>query len=170
MKARSPQRRARTAFWLAGLVILIGLVPVIYFLALSGWQWSSSVQAGKWVALPLTFAFSDHSLLQSAKAAPVLPYIPELPWIAPPPVAAILDRVHVGLIPAILGLLVMTLGWVRARRQRAVMRALKQHREDRVRRLQDYRREETRIEPIDERREPYIGIGGVDRNPDRRVA
>jgi hypothetical protein len=170
MKARSPLRKARKAFWLAGLVVLIGLVPVIYFLALAGWQWSASVQAGKWIALPLTLAFSDHSLLQAAKAAPVLPYIPELPWIATPPVGAILDRVHFGLIPALLGLLIMALGALRALRQLAVMRALKQHNEDRVRRIQDYRREDTRIEPIDERREPYIGTGSFDRSPDRRVA
>jgi hypothetical protein len=166
MKARSALRKARTAFWLAGLLVLVGLVPVICFVALAGWQWSTSVQAGKWIALPLTLAFSDHSLLQAAKAAPVLPYIPELPWIATPPVAAILDRAHVGLIPAILGLVIMALGVIRALRQRAVVRALKQHNEDRVRRIRDYRREDTRIE----RREPYIGTGGLDRSTDRRVA
>jgi hypothetical protein len=170
MKARSRLRKARTAFWLAGLVVLIGLVPVLYFLALAGWQWSASLQAGKWIALPLSLAFSDHSLLQTAQAAPVLPYIPQLPWIATPPVAAMLARVHVALIPALLGLLIIALGSLRALRQRAVMRALKQDNEDRVRRIRDYRRDDTQIEPIDERREPYIGTGSFDRSPDRRVA
>jgi hypothetical protein len=166
MRTRSALRKSRTAFWLAGLVVVIGLAPVIYFVALSGWQWSTSIQAGKWIALPLTLAFSDHSLRQAGRAAPVLPYIPELPWIATPPVAKILDRAHVALIPALLGVLIMTLGVTRALRQRAVVRALRQHNEDRVRRIQDYRREDTRIE----RREPYIGTGSLDQSTDRRVA
>ncbi|HEY7741256.1 MAG TPA: hypothetical protein VIB01_11645 [Steroidobacteraceae bacterium] len=169
MKARSQLRKARTAFWLAGLFALIGLVPVIYFLALAGWQWSASIPAGKWFALPLTLAFTDHAALQAANVAPVLPYIPELPWRATPQIAGLLDRVHVGLIPAILGLLIAALAVGHALRQRALIRALKQDSADRVRRIQDYRREELRIEPVDERREPYIGAG-FERNTDRRVA
>ena len=49
-------------------------------------------------------------------------------------------------------------------RQRTVIRAEKQRKEDRVRRLQDYRRDPVAADGIDGRREPYIGTR------DRRVA
>jgi hypothetical protein len=142
------------------LVLLIaGLVPVLYFGALVAWQVSALFQAGAWVPLPVTFLFTEHSLLAAGKAAPVLPFIPELPWAAGKAVAAILDRVHVGLIPALAGLAIMALAVLRLRRQMAVIRVQKQWNEDRLRRAQDYR-EDRPLDRLDGRREPFMRLGG----------
>jgi len=155
----------------AGVLVVVGLVPVLYFLGLAGWQMSVALYPkGGWVGLPLTLPVSDHALLAAGKAAPVLPFIPELPWIAPPSVAAMLDRVHVGLVPAVVGIAVMALGVLRALRHKAVIRAQRQRNEDRVRRMEDYRREDSRNYALDGRREPFIGSDDIDRTNDRRVA
>lgn len=69
----------------------------------------------------------------------MLPFISEWPWAANQTVAAILDRVHVGLIPALAGLAIMALAVLRLGRQMAVIRTQKQWNEDRLRRVQDYR-------------------------------
>jgi hypothetical protein len=160
MKTGSPLRKARMGYLFAVVLVLAGLVPVIYFLVLLGWQVSASIQADHWVALPLTLVFSAHSLA----------LLPKFSWVAPPAVALVLDYVHVGLIPAVLGALLIALGVPRALREKALIRTYKQRNQDRVRRIDDYRRDESRIEPLDERREPYIGTGAFDRNADRRVA
>lgn len=148
--------RVRTGLGLffAGALIVIGLVPLLYFATLGLLQLWLSVQAGKWVALPLTLAFSDHALLASARPAPALPLIPQFPWIADPTVAAFLDRLHVALVPALLGLALVMLGVVRVRRHYALLRLHRQYAEDRTRRVQDYQRDAG--DPIDGRREPFI--------------
>jgi hypothetical protein len=149
-----PQLRAGTGLFFAGVLIVIGLVPLVYFAALGLLQLWLSVQAGKWIALPLTLAFSDHALLASARSAPALPLIPQFPWIADPTVAPFLDRVHVALIPALAGLALLLLGMLRVYLHRALLRLHRQHAEDRTRRVQDYQRESGDF--IDGRREPFI--------------
>jgi hypothetical protein len=140
-------------FLSSAVLIVTGLVPVLYFLALLAWQFSVAWQT-KWVALPLTLAFSDHALLAAGKLAPVLPFIPEFPWKANPTVAAILDKVHVGLIPALVGLALIGLGLLGAYRRNLAERRRRQSEEDRSRRVQDYQRDGT--DSIDGRREPFI--------------
>lgn len=150
-----PQLKAGTAILVASVLVIAGLVPVLYFVALLAWQVSALFQAGAWVPLPVSLLFTEHSLLAAGKAAPVLPFIPELPWAADKTVAAILDRVHVGLIPALAGLAIMALAVLRLYRQMAVIRAQKQWNEDRLRRTQDYR-EDRPLDALDGRREPFI--------------
>ena len=144
---------AAMGFILSALLILAGAVPVLYFLALVGWQFSMALQT-KWVSLPLTLAFTDHAQLASSKVAPVLAFIPQFPWTANPTVAPLLDKVHVALIPALIGLVLIGLGVLGAYRRNAAERRRKLREEDRIRRVQDYQRDGTDF--IDGRREPFI--------------
>jgi hypothetical protein len=144
----------KASYLVAGLFIVIGAMPLLYFTALGALQIGLGIQAGKWVALPLTLAFSDHALLAGARVAPALPYIPQFGWIADPTVAALLDRVHVALIPALAGLALAAIGVLRIQRLRLLARLQRQQAEDRVRRVQDYQRDGEDF--IDGRREPFI--------------
>lgn len=144
---------ASMGFLSSAVLIVTGLAPVLYFLALVAWQFSMAWQT-KWVALPLTLAFSDHALLATGKLAPVLPFIPQFPWTANPTVAAILDKVHVGLIPALVGLVLIGLGLLGAYKRNRVDRQQRLSEEDRSRRMQDYQRDGPDL--IDGRREPFI--------------
>ena len=161
---------------LAGVALVItGLLPVLYLLALLAWQFSALFEAGSWVALPATLLFADHLALQGGKAAPVLPFIPHVPWpwlMSPDSllplhklVATLLGRVHVGLVFALAGLALMALGALRARQYTNVIRAEKQRRADQLRRVNDYCLDESRARAFEERREPYMGTGDI-----RRVA
>jgi hypothetical protein len=165
MNARFP----RTALVSGVALVVAGLVPVLYFVALFVWQITTLFLAGSWVALPATLLFTDHALLQAGKAAPVLPFIPEFPWAGHQAVAVILDRLHVGVVFALVGIAVIAFGALSALRHLAAIRARKQRDEDRVRRMRDYRRDDSRVGAVDGRLEPYIGTGGG-RNVDRRVA
>ena len=130
--------RARAA-WLFGIVLaLAGALPVLYFLALLGWQFARHLQAGSWVALPASLLFTDHSF----------PVYQPVTWF--------LDRLHVGLVFAVPGLALMALGALMAIRQTAVVRSEKRLREDRLRRVRvrQYRGEADRLEP-------FIGPGGI---------
>lgn len=146
--------KARTALVFAMGLTAGGLALVLYFAALLGWQLSMLFQAGgTWVPLPATLLFTDQSLLEAGKAAPVLPYIPELPWSPHRTVTLVLERVHVGLAFALLGAALMARGLLSSSRQAAALRADRQRREDRLRRVADYRRGDA---SIDGRREPFI--------------
>lgn len=160
----------------AGLALVItGLLPLLYLVALLAWQFSALFEAGSWVALPTTLLFTDHLALQGGKVAPVLPFIPHVswPWLTSPDsllplhklVASLLGRVHVGLVFALPGLAVITLGALRARRSMSVIRAAEQRRADGLRRVNDYCLDERRARAFEERREPYLGTDDV-----RRVA
>lgn len=128
-------------------LVLAGLLPVVYLLALLGWQFAGVFTAGKWVALPATVLFTEHKL----------DFIPQFPSAAPAAAAAFLDRVHVALIPAVAGLALAAFGALRAARDIAILRAERRQREDRLRRIQDYRRHGFGSVAPDGRREPYIG-------------
>lgn len=181
MNAWFPLLKARTALFFAVVLVVAGLVPVLYFVALVTWQFAALFQAGSWVPLPATLLFTDHSLLQAGKAAPVLAFIPEFSWawLASPgsllpaheAVAWVLGRLHVGLAFALVGLAVMALGALSAFRQMALTRAHKQRNEGWLRRMQDYRDESSAADAVDGRREPFIGPGGIiGRDADRRAA
>jgi len=141
-------------------LVAAGLAPVLYFAALFVWQVTTSLQAGSWIPLPATLLFTEHSLLQAGKAAPVLAFIPELRWTAHDAVVVVLNRLHVGLLPALAGLAVMALGTLSAFRQVAVIRFQKQQYQNRLRRTQDYRREVS-PDAVDGRREPFISSAGI---------
>ena len=146
--------KARTALLFALGLTAGGLALVLYFAALFAWQLGVVFQGGGWVPLPATLLFTDHSLLEAGKAAQVLPFIPELPWSPNRIVTLVLERVHVGLVFALLGAALMARGLLSSSRHVAALRADRQRHEDRLRRVADYRR--TDAGPIDGRREPFI--------------
>ena len=154
---------ARTHALFAGVLVLVGILPVLYCLALLGWQCAGVFLWGVWVPLPATLLFSG----TTGKAAAVLPFIPYLPGVQVTNTAAlwILGKVHVAAVPAIVGCWLVMRGVLGILRQRARIRAARQRTEDRVRRIEDYRRGENFF---DERREPYIGSDND--KPDRWAA
>jgi hypothetical protein len=149
--------RMRMGVLVAGALVIAGLLPVLYFVALLTWQFSGLFEAGSWIPLPATLVFSDHSLLQAGRAAPVLPFIPHFawPWLMSPEsflpvhpiVTLLLGRLHFGLVFAIAGAVVVAIGVFRARRYMGVIHAVNP------------------AHVLDDRREPYIGADNV-----RRVA
>jgi hypothetical protein len=140
MKAGFSLVKARTALMLWAALAVAGAAPVLGFVALVGWQIAMLFLSGKWTPLPASVVFPQDLL--SAEAM------------------SILSRVHVGVMPALLGLGVGAFGVLGVLRQRAAIRAHHQEQEDRLRRVTDYRREGSDF--IDGRREPYIS--------DRRAA
>jgi hypothetical protein len=180
MKTWFPLLRARTAFLLAAAVLLAGIAPLFYFVALLGWQVATGVLTGSWVPLPATLAFTDHALLQTGKAAAVLAYLPQLPWdwLMKPQtllplhevVSGLLGRIHVGLPFGLFGMLVIALGFLFALRQKYAIREAKRRNEDRMRRIDDYRRDGSAADPLYARREPFIGSDDIGRSTQRRVA
>ena len=179
MKTWFPLLKARTVFLLATIVVLAGIAPLLYFVSLLVWQIATSVLAGSWVALPATLAFTDHALLQNGKAAPVLAYLPQLPWdwLMKPEtllplhevVSGLLGRIHVGLPFGLFGMGVIALGFLFVLRQKYAIREAKRRNEDRLRRIDDYRRDTSGADP-DARREPYIGSDDIGKSTQRRVA
>ena len=138
--------RAR-AVWLFGIgLVLAGLLPVLYFIALLFGQSSKPGSA----FLDATLLFVDRSLLGAAKVGPVLDFLPELP-------SAWLTGLQIKLVLGVLGVVLTVLGVLIARRKMAVIRLEKWERQDRLRRLQRYR-DSDRSEPFDSSRlEPFIG-------------
>lgn len=147
------------AVWLSGIgLVLVGLLGVLYFIGLFLWQYSTALKAGAWVPLPATLWFVDHSLVQGRNIAPVLEFIPNFPstWVMNPerwlPVHKAvtwgLNRLHVGFVFAVLGALIMTVGALIAVRQMAVFTAERRRRQDRLRRVQEYRKLGALTEPL----------------------
>lgn len=152
------------------LLILAGAVPVLFLAGLIAWQVVMLVQGGGWVPLPALLLFSD----------PSFSFVPDLSWIwhasadTPQPIIWVLSRVHFALLPALAGLALMALGVRGVLRQLAEIRALRKRHEDRLRRVQDYQREEQSADTLDGRREPFIsgltGLGVPQKNPAQRGA
>lgn len=128
--------RAR-AVWLFGIgLVLAGLLPLLYFIALLFWQ-SSKPGSG---FLDATLSFVDRSLLGAAKVGPVVDFLPEFP-------SAWLTGLQIKLVLAVLGVVLTALGVLIARRKMAVIRLEKWQRQDRLRRVQRYR-DSSRLEPF----------------------
>jgi hypothetical protein len=130
--------KARTAVMLWAAVTVAGAVPVLCFVAAFAWQLATLFETRAWMPLPATLLFPE-SLLPSHPAAL---------WI--------LSRLHAGLAPALLGLGIAALGVRGLLRRRAAIRAQRRQYEDRLRRVQDYRREDSPADTLDGRREPFI--------------
>ncbi|HEU5176966.1 MAG TPA: hypothetical protein VFU24_05885 [Burkholderiales bacterium] len=162
------------------LLILAGAVPVLFLAGLLAWQTFTLFQAGAWVPLPVLLLFTDHAALQATKVAPVLGFIPDLSliWTAgadtAKPVLWALGRVHFALLPALAGLVMMAAGVRGFFMKRAALRAQRDYREDRLRRVQDYRRDDSATDTFDGRREPFIsglaGMPAAQKNPAQRGA
>ena len=103
-------------------------------------------------------------VLIAAGAWPAAYYLGQLGWQVAGMFQARAFTLPGALLPALGGLAAIAIGAFCIVRQKTVIRAEKQRKEDRVRRLQDYRRDPVATDGIDGRREPYIGTR------DRRVA
>jgi len=134
------------------LLILAGAVPVLFLAGLVAWQVVTLVQGGGWVPLPALLLFSD----------PSFGFVPDLSWIwhasadSPPPLVWVLSRVHFALLPALAGLAIMAIGVRGVLIRRAAIRAQQKHHEDRLRRVQDYQRDDRPADTLDGRREPFF--------------
>ena len=154
MNAWSP-RRARAGLLFSAVLALIGLVPAVYFLGLLVWQFASSLQAGKWLALPMSLVFTGHSFA-------FLPHFP-WPWFMSPDsllplhnaISWVLGRVHVGLLFGVLGVAMVAIGVLGVLKHYAALRAYRQKSQDQARRVRDYERDDLQADSFG-RREPYI--------------
>jgi hypothetical protein len=143
---------------------------VLYLLALLGWQFAGIFRWGTWVPLPAALLFLGEPTA-AGKAAAVMPFIPYIPGVHMTNTAAalILGKLHVAVIPALIGGAIVARAMLAILRQKARVHAARQRVEDRVRRIDDYRRG-SGANAFDERREPYIGSDNVDDKPDRWAA
>lgn len=151
-----PPLRAKVmlAFW--ATLAIAGLAPVLYLAGLLAWQIATLFQRGSWVALPASFLLTEHSFA----------FLPALEWawlmspdsLLPAHTALmwILSRLHAGAIFGLLGLGMIALGVMGARRQYAAIRAQRQRTEERLRRVRDYQNEPRHAASFDGRREPFI--------------
>jgi hypothetical protein len=151
-------RAARAVLILSAALVVAGLVPLLYFVGLLGWQIVTLFQTRSWVALPVSLLFTEHSFA----------FIPQLawPWLASPdsllPAHAaimwVLSKVHVGLLFGLAGLALAAVGVVGVLRQRALIRLQRQELDDRKRRVRDYRNDHSAPPTLDERLEPFISV------------
>jgi hypothetical protein len=158
MNAWFPPRRARAVLILSAALVVAGLVPLLYFVGLVGWQVATLLQTRAWVPLPLSLLFSEHSFA----------FIPQLawPWLASPDsllpahtaIVWVLSRVHAGLVFGLVGLALGAAGVVGVLRQWAMLRAQRQALDDRNRRVRDYRNDHSAAPTVDERLEPFISV------------
>ncbi len=153
-------------------VVLIGLALLAYLLGLSAWQVHMRLETGSWIALPAGLPFVDRATLQGGNLAPVLAFIPRLDstWTTHDVVWQILSKLHIGLIPGLIGFGVMAVGMSSLLRQRTLIRIHKERRKAPVKRIDKHRREASPKQATEHgRREPFIGAG-VAAAPDRRAA
>jgi predicted transcriptional regulator len=126
--------------WLfGGVLALAGVLLALYGLGLFLWQYTTALRYGVWVRLPATLTFSDHAKLRGSDVDSVLGFIPESGFVLHELVMLLLDRVHIGLAPLLLGLLIAAAGVLVVLRQQAALDGAKRLEEDRRRRLQTYR-------------------------------
>jgi hypothetical protein len=131
---------------------------VLQLVALLLWQYSVALETRNWPQLPLRLLFVDHAELVAKSIAPLLQFIPEVQWgwIRDPANRSsltheiatwVLNQLHIGLLPALLGaalaLIVVTVG----AGQRGRIAAVRQHEQDRLRRVHEYRRQQQAVVP-----------------------
>jgi hypothetical protein len=126
--------KAWTALMFSAALAIAGALPVLCLAALFVWQLATLFLTRSWTPLPATLL---------------------LPENLDPAALSVLARVHAGLLPALLGLVIAALGVRGVLRQRTAMRARKRMHEDRLRRVQAYRTDEP-ADRLDGRREPFI--------------
>jgi hypothetical protein len=131
---------------------LVGVLLVVQLAALLVWQYSIALDTRAWPRLPVGLLFADHSQLAAKAIAPVLPFIPELQWawLSDPGNSSntraaatwLLDQVHIGLVPALLGVLLTLKGAMIFSRQRYALVVANRYDGDRLRRVGQYRKEQ----------------------------
>jgi hypothetical protein len=151
---------------LLGLVVaLVGVALVLQLVALLLWQYGIALQKPSWPRLPIDLLFADHAKLASTALAPYLEYLPRLEWSwlanredtsATHAVAVwLVNKVHIGLLPALLGVPLALGGGRLLLRQMGSLAGARRYRADRLRRLREYRRQPSaeRLEPQFESRD-----------------
>lgn len=154
------QSRAIRMFALA--LLLAGIVPIAYGIGLFAWQCVTWVNAHHWVPLPARLLV-DHGMPQTTRVTGVLTYIPEIPAASLTlaerlpalhrVMLGLLDMLPLTLFVAALGALAASMGRSIAAWQADLLRAAAQREGDRLRRRQEYLKEEgnlkeeRRIEP-----------------------
>jgi len=133
------------------LLALAGALLVVQLVALLLWQYGIALETRAWPRLPIRLLFADHSEIAAKSIAPILQFIPEIrwSWIRDPdnpsalyPVALwLFDRVHLGVVPALLGALLALWGVLLVIRHRYAFVAAKRQDGDRVRRIREYRKQ-----------------------------
>lgn len=152
--------------------VLIGLALLAYLVGLVAWQVDMQVKTGSWIALPAGLAFVDRALLQGGNLGPVLAFIPQLDstWSTHDVVWRIAGKLHIGLLPGLIGFGVMAVGVSSFLRQRTLIRIHKERRKPPVRRVGNHRREASPAKAANNgRREPFIGVGAA-AHTNRRAA
>ena len=147
-------------------VALAGLALVLQLAALLLWQYGIALQKPSWPRLPIGLLFADHGKLATSALAPYLQYLPQVEWSwlanredtsATHAFAVwLVYKVHIGLVPALLGLpLVLGGGKLLLRQVRGVA-AARRYKVDRMRRVEQYRKG-----PLEERVEPFDSTAGA---------
>jgi hypothetical protein len=141
------------AIWLIGIgLALVGLLLVLQLVGLLVWQYLVALETRNWPSLPVRLLFADHSQLTRTSVAPFLQFIPEIQWnwiqvrqespSLHSAVTWLLDKVHIGLLPALLAVPIALRGGVLAIQQKNTLADAKRRKEDRLRRIGHYRREQ----------------------------
>jgi hypothetical protein len=165
MKAWLRLLKARTLLLCSMAVVIVGIAPLLYLLGLVAWQVDIWLNTGTWIALPAALSFTDRALLRGGELAPVLAFIPHLPqvthidwtWSTNEVAAQILQHLHIGAIPGLIGCAIMATGISSVLRQRVLIRIHKQRRKEPVQPLDNRLTEPSRAEAgVDGRREPVI--------------
>ena len=178
------QLRRGFAALLGLAVALAGLALVLQLAALLLWQYGIALQKPSWPKLPIGLLFADHAKLATTALAPYLQYLPQLEWSwlanrqdtsASHAVAVwLVDKVHIGLLPALLGVPLVLGGGKLLVGQVRAMAAARRYKVDRMRRVAQYRKvlNQERLEPFDSsvgaqteyrgerfeaRKEPFLG-------------
>lgn len=139
------QARAIRLFALA--LALAGLLSMLYAAGLFAWQCAGWFEGRHWPSLPATLLF-DHSAPHAQRVARVMPFIPQVPVPARGLAAQLLDVIPLFFFPAVLGSLAFSGGRWLAAYQADVLAVLRQRKSDRLRRRNEYLKEESgRIEP-----------------------
>jgi hypothetical protein len=134
------------------LLVLAGLPPLLYCLALVGWQFINYLQMGIWGPLPVSLLFTDHPFrfLPPPLANGWLTNLGEMWRPAHDAVAWMFPRLHVGAVFAAPGMLVMAIGASIATRRAVVVRSPEKLQRDRPRdaRVRHSREQAARVEPF----------------------
>ena len=151
-EASHPFRMSRTygLRWAGAVLAGMGALPLLYACVLFAWQYAARITTGNWIALPAKVLFSA----QTDALAPIAMLLPDLPaaWLgANPLIGWALERVHIGVPFALIGVLAMAIGVLTVLRQNQVLRREERLTADRLRRVRLGQYGEL------ERREPYIG-------------
>ena len=167
MKAWLHLLKARILLLCSAGVVIVGVAAVLYLLGLLAWQLDTRLETGSWVALPSALVFADRALLQGGDLAPVLAFIPHFTylftqlnwtWNTNEVVAQLLNQLHLGVLPGLIGCAIMAAGISGVLRQRLLIRIHKQRRKEPVQPADRSLAEPSRADAgYDGRREPVIG-------------